>query len=96
MIDTDLRRRGWFGVLGIGMLTGILLLLFTRVSANPNSTITLVSPNGGEAWAGGQVYSVVWTTRNAHRLLGQWAYLGTDCVSTAQHRQLQLERTRRQ
>lgn len=62
MIDTNLRRRWWFGVLGIGLLTGILMLLSARVSANPNSTITLVSPNGGEAWAGGQAHSVVWTT----------------------------------
>lgn len=62
MMDHNVQRRLWPAVLVIGVLTGVLLLFSTRASANPNSTITVTSPNGGEAWAGGQVYPVTWTT----------------------------------
>ncbi len=52
----------WPAAVGIGMLVCILWLLSAQASASPNSTIALTSPNGGEAWAGGHVYPVTWTT----------------------------------
>ncbi|QLQ05184.1 MAG: hypothetical protein HZY76_03100 [Anaerolineae bacterium] len=62
IMNLSTRSRLGSGIPGIVLLTCVLLVVVTRASANPNSTITVISPNGGEAWAGGQVRPVTWAT----------------------------------
>lgn len=52
----------WPAILALVTVAVAIWLLASQASANPSSTITVTSPNGGEAWGGGQVHPVSWAT----------------------------------